>query len=316
MLKASGESFAKIILIGEHAVVYGQPAIALPVKSIKLTATLIPRADQQQLIASTFYHGPLAAAKTSNFAGIAHLLRALLTFFGAQQQGFDLMIVSDLPPERGMGSSAATATAVVRAMYQAFAVPLPHATLLRWTAISEKLLHGNPSGLDAATTSAQRPQWFVKHQAPHAIAFPSNGTLVIADTGVAGQTKQAVAAVAARLNADANRYQPKITAIGQAVRQAAIALADDQLCALGQQLNVAQTQLAALGVSTPALDHLIQAAQAAGALGAKLTGSGLGGCMIALAKDHAAAQAIAQALTEAGASAVWQYDFAQSEDHS
>ncbi|MCI1985486.1 MAG: mevalonate kinase [Lactobacillus sp.] len=314
MLNASGESFAKIILIGEHAVVYGQPAIALPVKTIRLTATITPRTDGQQLITSTFYRGSLQAAATSAFAGIAHLLRALLTFFGARQQGFDLKITSALPPERGMGSSAATATAVVRAMYQAFATPLAHATLLRWTAISEKLLHGNPSGLDAATTSATRPQWFVRNQAPHAIAFPTNGSLVIADTGIPGQTKAAVAAVASRLQQAPATNQPRLAAIGQAVRQAALALAADDLVKLGAQLNTAQTQLAALGVSTPALDRLIQAARTAGALGAKLTGSGLGGCMIALATDHTAAETIAQALTQAGATAVWQYDFVQSEE--
>lgn len=309
MKNASGESFAKIILIGEHAVVYGQPAIALPVKSIRLTATLT--ADSDQRIQSSFYAGSLHAAANTNFAGIADLISALLKHFHASKQGFLLTIDSALPPERGMGSSAACATAVVRAFYAAFDAPLSRAQLLEWTATSEHAIHGNPSGLDAATTSADRPQWFVKGQAPVPIQFPKNGTLVIADTGIAGQTKIAVASVADNLATDPAQTDASIEAIGMATVFAAKALAEDDLLALGEQMDQAQTQLKALGVSNEALDRLIQSAKQNGALGAKLTGSGQGGCMIALATDPTHAAHIRRALRDAGATATWQYDFGE-----
>ncbi|MFD1432896.1 mevalonate kinase [Lacticaseibacillus yichunensis] len=316
MRKSQGISYAKIILIGEHAVVYQQPAIALPIRSLTVTATLIPRTDDRQQIASIFYQGSLADAAQTPFAGIATLIRRLLTFFEAPAQGFDLAISSMLPPERGMGSSAATAVAIIRAVYQAFDAPLPHDSLLNWANVSERIIHGNPSGLDAATASATAPQWFVRGQAPTPIDFPTTGSLVIADTGVPGQTKTAVASVAAKLTQDPAHYQPLIEAIGQATSQAALALAQDDLPLLGRQLTISQNALRQLGVSSPALNQLVAAALNAGALGAKLTGSGQGGCMIALTKAPAQAVHLRRALEAAGATTTWQYDLVESEDPS
>ena len=312
MQTATGISYAKIILIGEHAVVYGQPAIALPVPSVRLVATLGPAASGQ-MIESSFYHGALAAV-TPAFAGIAKLIKALLAHFDASAAPFTLTIASMLPAERGMGSSAACSVAIIRAFYGAFAAPLTQTTLLNWASLSEKAIHGNPSGLDAATVSADRPQWFVRGEQLQPIAFPSRGVLVIADTGVKGQTGQAVAAVATLLKQNPAQYGPLIEQIGAATRLAATALGEDDLLALGQQMTVAQQALAQLGVSSSQLNQLIEIANAHGALGAKLTGSGQGGCMIALAANPAAAATIAAALTEAGATATWQYDFAQKEN--
>lgn len=304
----TGKSYAKIILIGEHAVVYGEPAIALPVKSIRLSAKVEPIPDGRQEVTSAFFTGDLNAGQLTNFAGIAMLIRRLLVFFNAADQGFHLTIASALPSERGMGSSAATAVAVVRAFYDAFQTSLSHSVLLNWAGISEKALHGNPSGLDAATASAEKPQWFVRGKSLRSIMMPRNGVLLIADTGIAGQTKIAVDQVAQKLKKDPKTYQPLITDIGDAVRQAALALAQDDIITLGQLLNRDQADLAALGVSSPELDRLINVALDNGAYGAKLTGSGMGGCMIALAAADQA-PAIIQALKVANAVKVWEYHF-------
>ncbi len=92
----------------------------MPVKSIRLLAKVEPIPDGRQEVTSAFFTGDLNAGQLTNFAGIAMLIRQLLVFFNAADQGFHLTITSALPSERGMGSSAATAVAVVRAFYDAF----------------------------------------------------------------------------------------------------------------------------------------------------------------------------------------------------
>ena len=308
LIAATKTSHAKAILIGEHAVVYTQPAIAIPIPTIRLRAELTPRVDGQQLVTSAFFNGALFAAAGTRFAGIATLIRQLLIRFDGQDCGFNLNIISDLPPERGMGSSAATAVAITRAFYAAFNTPLDHATLLRWADVSERIIHGNPSGIDAATASADKPQWIVRGKAPRALTRPTRGVLVIADSGIQGQTGQAVAHVATAIRQNPVLYD-QITALGQMTRHFALAIADNDIEQMGTLMTSAQHALAALGVSNDTLDHLVAVATHAGALGAKLTGSGMGGCMLALARDKAAAAKIAAALTAAGATASWEYDF-------
>lgn len=308
LIAATKTSHAKAILIGEHAVVYTQPAIALPIPTIRLRAEIRPRSDHEQRVTSAFYNGPLDAAAGTRFAGIATLIRQLLIRFDGQAAGFDLNIISDLPPERGMGSSAATAVAIIRAFYAAFGTPLDHATLLRWADVSERVIHGNPSGIDAATTSADRPQWFVRGKAPRALTNPHSGVLVIADSGIQGQTGQAVAHVARLIREDPTKFDV-VTALGHLTRRAAVAIADNDIADLGAIMTSAQEKLVVLGVSNTTLDHLTTVARRAGALGAKLTGSGMGGCILALAENGTQAATIATALTAAGATATWQYDF-------
>mgnify|MGYP000961834703 CR=1 FL=1 len=309
MHEASGTSHAKAILIGEHAVVYSQPAIALPITTIRMQVTVTPRPQNEQLVQSAFFNGDIRQAKTTRFNGIATLIRQLLVRFDAKTQGFKLNIISDLPPERGMGSSAATAIAVIRCFYAAFDEPLDHDTLLRWADVSEHIIHGNPSGIDAATCSAARPQWLIRGHEPRNIAQPQRGVIVIADSGVQGQTGAAVAAVARLLAANPEEQQ-HITALGQLTRKMALALAEDDIEAIGSMMNAAQTHLQSLGVSSVRLDELISAATKAGALGAKLTGSGMGGCILALTANEQAARVVDRALLQAGATQTWQYAFA------
>lgn len=111
-----GKSHAKIILIGEHSVVYGQPAIALPLPNVKLTVTIDRRADQLQLVNSRYFDGPVNELP-NNMLGVQKLINALITKFTGQEDGWQLTIDSQLPAERGMGSSAATAVAIVRAFF-------------------------------------------------------------------------------------------------------------------------------------------------------------------------------------------------------
>ena len=113
-----------------------------------------------------------------------------------------LDIDSQIPAERGMGSSASTAVAIVRAMYAFFDRPLTKNKLLKTVNISEKIIHGNPSGLDSATASADRPIWFKRDGTIKALPINFNGYLVISDSGIKGKTGEAVDIVKNKLRID------------------------------------------------------------------------------------------------------------------
>lgn len=312
---ASGSSHAKIILIGEHSVVYHQPAIALPLPAVRESVTIARREDGIQQLISRYYTGARQAGP-SQLAGINQLIDDLLVRFNVPNIGFDLTINSHLPAERGMGSSAATAVAIIRALYRFLNQPLSHEQLLADANISEKIIHGNPSGIDVATASAANPIWFITGTQPISIPFHLHGYLVVADTGVHGQTGLAVKAVASLREREPQVAETAIKGLGQLTYAAKSALANDHLTELGTIFDRAQHFLKQLGVSHPRLDEMITVANRNGALGAKLTGGGMGGCMICLAPDEATATQIRLALANQGVAQSWVQPLKSEENKS
>lgn len=299
-----GTSHAKIILMGEHSVVYGQPAIALPLPSVQLSVTLSSRQDNQRIIKSRYYHGSLENLPSS-MIGIKKLIDTLSARFNDQETGWDLKIESQLPAERGMGSSAASAIAIIRAFFDYYDEPIDRTLLLQLADVEEQITHRSPSGLDAATVSSDKPLFYVKGRIGVPIEMNLDASLVIADTGKKGATKEAILAVKDELKNNNEKAEEHIKHLGELVNQTKDYLAQNDIVKLGDALNFAQTDLAALNVSDPSLDHLIHVARDNGALGAKLTGGGRGGCMIALMQTAMGARRLASILKENGAHDIW-----------
>lgn len=299
-----GTSHAKIILMGEHSVVYGQPAIALPLPSVQLSVTLSSRQDNQRIIKSRYYHGSLENLPSS-MIGIKKLIDTLSARFNDQETGWDLKIESQLPAERGMGSSAASAIAIIRAFFDYYDEPLDRTLLLQLADVEEQITHRSPSGLDAATVSSDKPLFYVKGRIGVPIEMNLDASLVIADTGKKGATKEAILAVKDELKNNNEKAEEHIKHLGELVNQTKDYLAQNDIVKLGDALNFAQTDLAALNVSDPSLDHLIHVARDNGALGAKLTGGGRGGCTIALMQTAMGARRLASILKENGAHDIW-----------
>ena len=259
---ANGSSHAKVILLGEHAVVYGQPAIALPLPDLAMTVTIETREAGQVVIAQG-YQGPLETM-AEMYEGVRQLIIRLLRYFDALETPFTIRINSNIPQERGMGSSAASAIAIIRAFFAFFDTPLSDELLQKWANVEESITHGAPSGIDAATAANDVPVWFVKGGAPQTMPMDFHGTLIIADTGVHGQTGLAVSVVREQLNDNPTVMQPHIDALGQLATDAKAALANDQAVTLGQYMDEAHQHLSDLGVSHPKLDKLVTAARQAG----------------------------------------------------
>ncbi|MCR2053160.1 mevalonate kinase [Actinomyces bowdenii] len=306
-----GRTWAKAILLGEHSVVYGHPAIAVALHDLRMEATATPITGPSHL-ASLGYSGPLASSP-QGFACVARAFEAAREFAGRMDQSFAIATRSNFPHERGLGSSAAASGAIIRAVLDACGRSASAEELFALTQMAEQVAHGRPSGLDAAATCAPGPIRFQGGRMTPLSQRIEGACLVIADSGVHGSTRQAVEGLRARYEQDAQGIGALIGRLGELTTTAEVALDEGEAPSLGAAMDQAHAILAELELSLPVLDRLTAAARGAGALGAKLTGGGLGGCIIALAGDPGAAGRIGSALRQAGAATTWTYRMRTSE---
>jgi mevalonate kinase len=309
----SGSAPGKVILFGEHAVVYGQPAIAVPVTAVSARATVAPggRGTGVWLECSDLPApddcgtGCRYALRDAAFDDpLQRTVMLTLDRYGCVgEPDIVLTIASTIPIARGMGSGAAVATAVVRAL----AAYLGHTPMAEDVSSLvyevEKIFHGTPSGIDNTVIAHGTPVYFTRGRGMSVLHVGAPFTLVIADSGVPSSTREVVAQVRRSWQAEPRRYDALFEAIGAVSRIARTLIETGDWQALGDLMNENQALLAQLDVSSTELDKLIAAARAAGARGAKLSGAGRGGYVLALA-EPASNDAVADALRAAGAAQV------------
>lgn len=298
-----GRAVGKVILMGEHSVVYGEPALSLPFFAAQ-TKVLVEESLGEVEIACSFYEGPLGKSQET-LLGIKTLIETLVEDLGKEVRDFKLDISTSIPLERGMGSSAAVAVAITRGLYHYFDREPSRDDLIKYTDISEKIIHGNPSGLDAATIIGERSLFYIKDQDFQPFDFSLDAYLVVADSGQLGKTREAVAGVAELMEEEAEQTKTILTRLGDLARESKDYLVRGRSRDLGQAMIEGQLLLGQLGVSNTSLDSLVARALREGSLGAKLTGGGLGGSMIALAPDRVIAERVSQGLLDQGARETW-----------
>ena len=212
-------------------------------------------------------------------------------------------VSSEIPIASGLGSGAAIAAATARGLLAAFGVTLPVERLSALVYEVEKLHHGTPSGIDNTVVVYGRPVWFVRGQAPEPFASGAALHLLIGDTGIASPTRLAVGDVRRGWEAYRDRYEALFDSVSNIVTDARTCIEAGDSAGLGKLLDQNQALLDEMGVSSPELDRLVAAARGAGALGAKLSGGGRGGNMIALV-GPGSEEAVREALLAAGAKRV------------
>lgn len=308
---ARGVAHSKLILIGEHAVVHGQPAIALPFPLVGVEATVehVPGSIQ---IDSSFYHGPIVSVPSS-LKGIANSILATLDYLGIPAKDLLIQIKSSIPPGKGLGSSASVAIALVKSIFSYAKRIYSDSELLELANIAETYNHGSPSGIDTLTITSGSPVWFERDSEASFIKPSDDFHFIVADSGRMGDTRSAVESVTEMLKVAPKKIQRKINRLGELTHHAKDALEKKGKDLLGHLLNEAQKELETLGVSDAGLNRLIYFARQEGALGAKLTGAGNGGCIIALAQNEVHSRQLAEKLKQFGAQAVWPFVLSKQE---
>ena len=296
----------KVILLGEHAVVYGRPAIAVPVTQVRACAVVKDAPSGQGLVIEavdlTLQHHVGTAITTGDPAyPLEATVRHTLERFGIETTpDLTLTVSSTVPIARGLGSGAAIATAIVRALAQHLGRTVTPGEVSDLVYRTEIIHHGTPSGIDNTVVAFEQPVYFVKGQPIEILQVGQPFWLVIGDTGIASPTKIAVADVRRGWQEEPERYETLFDRIAAIAVRAREAIGAGEIVVLGTLMDENQELLEAIGVSSPALERLIDAARKAGAMGAKLCGAGRGGNMIALVGPEKA-QAVAAAVREAGA---------------
>ena len=268
------EATGKVVLLGEHSVVYGQPAIAAAIDR-KLRVVLRRRVDEAEPV----------FRETNGDARLAAALAEAAREFGLDPDALELRIESDIPAGSGLGSSAALSVALIRTAAALAGSPAPSGRELATRAARvENVFHGTSSGVDVAAVASGGTIWFERGgPRSHPVRVRASVDVIIALSGESRSTEGPVRRLRERVRAEPDLYAQLFSAAGAIVRRGADALARGDWQALGASFDAAHDLLDAFGVSTPTLDRMIAVARAAGALGAKLSGAGGGGAIIALA---------------------------------
>jgi mevalonate kinase len=291
--RSEGSAWGKVILLGEHAVVYGVPALAVGIDRGAVASAVkiddgpcrlrvvgmevdIVENDPDHDLARAF-HGLLEAER-------AHPSND-------QPRGLLVTARADLPPGGGLGCSAALGVAIARAVAGEASEERIRDLAMAW----ERIFHGSPSGVDAAVAARGGCMLFERGRGVESVRLKGALTLCVGSTGHASSTKTMVEAVA-RLR----QRRPEVVAkafegIGSLVQNARLAVEAGDRVGLGRLMDLNQMILSGLFVSTEEIERLCALARGAGALGAKLTGAGGGGSVVALVTGSGAAERVLDA---------------------
>ena len=293
----------KVILFGEHAVVYGKPAIAVPVSSLRASAevssvTVSGLHIHAKDIGDDVHLIDSAAADLTN--PLVYTARLVLEHFASPAPNVEISVKSQIPIASGLGSGAAISAALARTVALVLGQSLDNDALNPLVYEVEKIHHGTPSGIDNTVIVYEQPVYFVRDKPIDTIHIARPFHLLIAESGQRALTKDTVGDVRKLFEAEPERVHRVFDRIGDIVNAAREKIKVGEIEEIGLLMQDNHALLRELTVSSAVLDRLVSAALGAGALGAKLSGGGRGGNIIALVSESRR-ESTKTALLQAGA---------------
>jgi mevalonate kinase len=298
----------KVILFGEHAVVYGRPALAVPVTQVQATVEVWPSDFRGVWVDAPNIRLKAELRELPITHPLATVLRLL--FDGLEVDPLphiNIRITSTIPVASGLGSGAAVSVALVRALSGYLGEPAADDQVNRIAFEIEKLYHGTPSGIDNTTITYAKPVYFQRGKPIETFKPRLPFTIMIADTGIPAPTREVVADVHRLWELNPRHWEDLFEQAGGIAREGRHAIEFGKIRELGALMYANHELLQRMTVSSAELDRLVEAARSAGALGAKLSGGGRGGNMIVLldpAAGEAQISSVEECLKRAGAKRV------------
>jgi mevalonate kinase len=293
-LLSTGRAWGKVILLGEHAVVYGVPALAIGIDRGALAWVESDKAENSGPCRLFVEGWDLSVSEDQRDHDLARAFRALLEAErakGRTLEGLSVRARSDLPPGGGLGCSAALGVAIARAVSPGISIEDVQELAMAW----ERIFHGNPSGVDAAVSSRGGGVFFQKGRGLEPVRLKHSLLVCVGSTGIASSTKTMVDAVARLRERRPAVVEKTFEGITSLVRNARLAMEAGDRVGLGRLMDLNQMLLGGLFVSTEEIERMCGLARGAGALGAKLTGAGGGGCVVALVGGASIADRVLEA---------------------
>ncbi|MEM7446966.1 MAG: mevalonate kinase [Myxococcota bacterium] len=300
------EGRGKVILLGEHGVVYGHPAIAMSIdRGVRATAALATQdlltvepwqvAITPRLLdeGSTDSTSAEDAAQTEPQSLLASALAHVLASYPEDRPSVHLHAEVSLPAGAGLGCSAALGVAIIRAIDACIGVARSDVQVAQAALVWEKVFHGNPSGIDHQMSARGGIGVFQRAQGFEEVSSRRPITLVVAHSEETSSTKAMVAHVARLRTREPQSVDKTFEAIAALVRNGRLAIESNDWSTLGTLMDLNQALLNSLMLSTSRLEEMCLAARDSGAYGAKLTGAGGGGCMVALVEPNDAPRVLA-----------------------
>ena len=299
----TGSGFGKVILFGEHFVVYGVPGIVSAIDAtndaeVKKTTKGINVKDVRKAA-----KGYAEEKRMQQLESIDRILRAM--GIDAKTVAFDILLGGALPGFSGLGASAASSVAITRAIAQEFGVILTDERVNQIAYEAEKAYAGTPSGIDNTAATFGGLLWFKKNlkdrqNTIEKLHIREPVEIVIGSTGVVANTKAMVEGVTERKQKHPEKYDALFEQAEALALIGREALLQFDLKKVGKLMNDNHRLLQEIEVSHEKLDILVEIARKQGAFGAKLTGGGGGGCMVALTPNQELQERVAEAIENAG----------------
>jgi mevalonate kinase len=285
-----GQACGKAILLGEHAVVYGVPAIAVGIdRGARAGANTLDRGPSRLFVKGW----NVAIREDQEEHDLGRAFRALIEASRRDRplEPHAVEVEASIPPGGGLGCSAAMGVAIARSLEPHASYEATQARAMAW----ERVFHGTPSGVDSAVAARGGCILFRKGEALEPIAARVGLQLCIGNTGMASSTKSMVEAVARLREERTEIVERTFEGIRALVYSARLAIEAGDRAMLGRLMDLNQMLLGDLLLSTPEIERTCDVARRAGALGAKLTGAGGGGCVVALVSSSSVAEAVLDA---------------------